>query len=238
VAIAVGLMASGVSSTTTAQGDPSPSASPTPIAPPVGDLDAGTYYLENPYASCARGCADYRGLTFTVPDGWTAMDGLVAKHLGEAGEVAFSVWTVDRVYADACHWQTSVLHPFDLPHGHDANGMVFEEGYEHPLITQAGRLASAPTQFEQDDRWILRIELVTPAELDLATCDQGQFRSWTGVGGDVNSHHAPGQVDVVYLVDVDRRPLLIDASYQPGSTDENRSELEDVLASMLWGYGD
>jgi len=59
----------------------------------------------------------------------------------------------------------------------------------------------------------LRIDLSVPANLNISTCDKGQFRSWpvsyngAEVGSadllavdDANSHNAPGQLDTVYMV--------------------------------------
>jgi hypothetical protein len=221
-----------------ALGEPTPA--PSPVAMPVaGALEAGTYFIENPYRSCEAGCSMYRGVTVTLPDGWAVSDGLVSKHLGQPDEMAFSIWTVDGVYADACHWQDSALRPLDhVGYRQDASGgVVIVGGDENALVIQAGRIASAPTPGSQDGRYLMRIELAIPADLDLATCDGGELRSWTGVGGDVKAHHVPGQVDIVSMVDVDRRPLVIDASYLPATTEEDRAQLEAILASMLWGYG-
>jgi hypothetical protein len=80
-----------------------------------------------------------------------------------------------------------------------------------------------------------RIDLSVPADLDLATCDRGEFRSWTewDVVGGANAHNAPGQIDVVYMVDVDRRALVIDASHMPRASEADLAELEAILASIV-----
>ena len=80
-------------------------------------------------------------------------------------------------------------------------------------------------------------ELSVPVDLDIASCDRGQYRSWTEweVVDGANAHHVPGQVDVVYMLDVDRRPFVIDATYRLESTAADRAELDAVLASMfMW----
>lgn len=48
-----------------------------------------------------------------------------------------------------------------------------------------------------------------------------------------DSHYAPGQLDAVYMVDVDRRTLVIDASHMPASTQADLAELKAILASMI-----
>lgn len=215
---------------------------PMDLATP-GDLPAaallapGTYSARNPYSdrdpvrSCERGCADYRVLTFDLPAGWATRNGLVYKHLGEQTEVAFSVWTPDMVYLDACQWRESALAELLDIHDH---GRQPELG-STALMSQVGRSASSPSVVTVGGQMALRIELTIPAELDIAGCDRGEFRSWTewDVDGGANSHHAPGQTDVVYIVDVDRRPFVIDASHLPGASPEDLAELEAILASMV-----
>ena len=213
---------------------------PSPKFPPAIALDPGTYFLPNPYTdddpvrSCARGCADYKQIIFTLPAGWTIRDGLVAKHRDQPGEVAFSAWTVDQVYADPCHWQAGVL-----------GSAPGEQDLATRLRNEAGRDPSAPTEVSLGGVPALRIELSTPTQLDTASCDGGEFRSWSEWDVDgTNSHNAPGQLDVVYVVDVDRRPLVIDASHMPAASKQDLAELEAVLASMIidrgpaWGAPD
>ena len=221
-------------------------ASPVPL-PSAGALAPGTHLLANPYTddnpvrSCARGCADYRWIVVTVPVGWATRDGLVSKHLDQANEVAFSVWTPDQVYDDPCHWQGSTLSPLDLVnHTHDASGIVFLGDRAGGLAHQAGLGVSDLTQLTIGGQLALKVELTVPAQLDLATCDRGEYRSWTewDVVGGANSHHAPGQIDVVYEVDVDRRPLVIDATHMPGASASDVAELDAILASMFIDRGE
>jgi hypothetical protein len=81
----------------------------------------------------------------------------------------------------------------------------------------------------------VRIDLSVPASLDIATCDKGQFRSWTvlQVPDGANAHHVSGQLDSVYEIDLDRGPLLIDASHMPGTSKADLAELQSILASMI-----
>lgn len=224
-----------------------PSGGPIPL-PSAGSLAPGTYSLANPYAvgnpvrNCDRGCADYRQIIFTLPAGWATSDGLVYKHLGEPGEVAFSAWTVDQVYADPCHWQGSTLSPLDLvDHSHDQTGAIVLAPGAGGLANQALRGPSprALTPATLGGQSALRIDLSVPAGLDISTCDNGQFRSWTEwkVVDGADSHYATGQLDTVYEIDVDRRPLVIDASHMPATSREDRAELDAVLTSMVIDRG-
>jgi hypothetical protein len=75
---------------------------------------------------------------------------------------------------------------------------------------------------------------MVPTDLAVSSCDNGQYRTWAewGVEDGGNSHHAAGQVDLVYVVDVDRRALIIDVSHMPGSSAEDLAELDAIVASM------
>ena len=204
-----------------------------PLQLQAGPAAPGTYFLANPYVdsdpvrSCTRGCSDYQRVILTLPAGWASTDdGLVYKYLHEPREVTFSVWTVDQVYADPCHWERSTLSPLDV-------GLIPRR--EGGLANQLGRNASEITYVTLGGVFAWRIDLWVPRELDLTTCDRGELRSWTewDVVDGANFHHAPGQIDVVYMLDVDRRSLVIDATHMPGTSAGDLAELEAILASMI-----
>jgi hypothetical protein len=81
------------------------------------------------------------------------------------------------------------------------------------------------------DNWATLFE---ETDLDIRTCDLGEYRAWTEwhVPGGANAHFTAGQVDDVYLIDVDRRALVIDATYRLGSSPADVAELEQILASI------
>jgi hypothetical protein len=224
-------------------------ANPIPLPKAGPPLAPGTYFLANPYSgnnlplNCNRGCAVYQRIIFTLPAGWAISNGLVYKHLNQPGEVAFSAWTVDQVYADPCHWQGSALSPLDLAHGtyDDPSRGITLAPYYGGLANQAlrGLLPRALTQVKLGGVNALRVDLSVPANLDISTCDKGEFRSWTvwEVVDGADSHYAPGQLDAVYMVDVDRRALVIDASHMPATSPADLAELKAILASMIIDRG-
>ncbi len=210
-----------------------------PALPTNGPVPPGTYSV----AKQRGATSDYRRLIVTLPNGWAISDGLVHKRLDQLDEMAFSVWTgVSSVYDDPCNWQESSVSELDLgddqvhENFHEAtSGSTIAKPLHGGLANQVGRNASELTQVELGGESALQVELSVPVELDLATCDQGQFRSWMGLSatGDANAHHSPGQIDVVYMVDVDRSALVIDASHMPATSASDLAELEAILASMI-----
>jgi hypothetical protein len=268
-AFAVALLASACATAAPSTAAPSVPVSPVPHpaipVPKTGDVYPGTYYLANPNAdstgNCVSPCSAYRQILFTLPAGWSTKDGLVYKHLGEPGEVAFSAWAVRDVFDDPCHWRGSALSPLDIRHQTGfVNDAIVLAPYVGGLANQAlrGPLPRALTSLTFAAVWsggsgrlsALQINLSVPAQVDLSTCDKGQFRSWPVAyngteltsGGALaddgaNFHHVSGQMDTVYMVNVDRWPLVIDVSHMPGSSPADVAELKSIAASMVIDQG-
>jgi len=80
----------------------------------------------------------------------------------------------------------------------------------------------------------VRVELSVPVGLDIDSCEDGAYVAWpsSGAGAPGNRNHVAGQTDIVYLVDVDLAPLLIDASYRADSSPGDIRELRSVLGSI------
>jgi hypothetical protein len=269
LAVAIGatlfFAARSLHSTSVVPADPVVPANPVPL-PKSGNLLPGTYFLANPNVdanrNCVRACSAYHRIIFTLPAGWTTKDGLVSKHLGQPGNLAFSAWSVRDVFADPCHWQQSVLSPIDSAHSsyNAATGALIVAPYNGGLANQAlrGPLPRALTLVTLASVWggvservtALRIDLSVPANLNISTCDKGEFQSWPvayngteiatadllpDAGAD--SYFASGQLDTVYIVNVDRWPLVIDASHVPGSSEADLAELKAILASMIIDRG-
>lgn len=227
------------SATPSPQAADSSSLAATPL-PEAGDLPPGTY--DWPLSSgVPRGMVfrDER-LLVTVPSGWAASEGMIHKNINQPGEVALGVWGIDEIYDDPCSWQSSSRSTRDLRQlvfGFDeiAIGSTVVEPVEGGLSNQVGRDASELTKVELGGVPALRVELTTPAEFDLAACDQGEFRSWTATGGgDAPDRQAPGQIDVVYLSWLEPIRLAIVASHLPAASAADQAELDAIVASMVF----
>ena len=213
---------------TGAQSTPSPTASPvptpTPSLPATGKLNAGTYYFDETPVR----------LTFTVPTGWSAAESFVYKDRGSVspayapgggpGDVALISWTVSHVYGDACHWGGTLV---------DAGSTVDE--LVGALKAQKSRVASTPTDVLLGGIPSRQVVMTTPADLDLATCNNAVVRFWPDPGpneaGGLCCTKA-GSVDVVYVVDVAGHRLAVVARHQADSLAADLAELDDVVASL------
>jgi hypothetical protein len=89
-----------------------------------------------------------------------------------------------------------------------------------------------------------------PVDINFSDCDMGPgdtfgwFESWTGNwlynAPDRQSNtpdryqQGPGQVDRLWILDVEGRRLVVDATYMPGSTDQDRAVLQQVVDSIAF----
>jgi len=212
-------------SPTALAGAASPSGPPAPSAIDAavrlsgnGSLAAGRYYLDDRHFTNAS------RLIFTVPAGWTTEEyGELYKDRGEPGEVKFITWVLTHVFSDVCQWGNLV----------DVGTTVDE--LVPVLMEQKGREASAPTTVTVGGFPAKRLVLTVPADLDTATCTNGVLRYWPAPGPDLSDGDCcapPGSTDWVYVVDVAGNRLVVVARQHPGSSAENRAELQGVVDSI------
>jgi hypothetical protein len=167
-------------------GNPNTEASPSPVSTPralyEGALEAGVY-------------ATGHGLdaTIAIQAGWTSIEQRgVAKDTASGGMVV-SFWPFpgdfNVVYTDPCNWSTTVIEP---PVGPTVDDLA------NALAAQQMRGDATPVDVTIDGYSGKYLDMTVPSDIDFSTCDQAEFRSWEG-----RSHQGPGQVDRVYILDVD-----------------------------------
>jgi hypothetical protein len=231
---------------------PSPTATPSPLAPPalpstfgslgpatsvrIGSLDPGRYEYDN---------VDGQGfnLQFTVPAGWTWNGRYLSKGgVGLPGGAAIYFFGGPlQVHADPCHW-TAV--PSTRPSGTAADIVA-------ALRAQPSRNAAGATDRPFGPWPGAAIGLSVPDDVVLATCDAGQYRSW-GPEANARSQEGPGQRDLVWAIDISgvgvtnaqgsliATPapggLVIDAASFPGTPADVMSEIEAILGSIYIGH--
>ena len=216
-------------STTTAVAERDALTELAPFGEP-GALAAGTY-------SGPLGPAQW---TVTVPEGWewfydilwADLDGLPDyQHLGGPGEVALGWWEVESVFADPCHWKSSLLDP---PVGATVDELA------SAFAGQVGRDGSEPTDVVLGGYPARRVELSTPADLDVASCDEGAYREFLRPGespsvppGPEETPIAGGQFHVLYILDVGGARWVLRTWHRTDASAQNLAELETMLASIV-----
>jgi hypothetical protein len=196
-----------------------PTATPIPLVT-GGALEPGTYVVRTLDPAFD---ASHR-ITIDVPDGYEGSEeGFAVLRLGRTGQMAVSAWVVGDVYADPCRWSSTRLDPSPVS---SVDALVAA------LASQRGVRASTPTDVTVDGFAGKYMERTVSAGINLGECDGAEFRPW--VGSDAGARFVePGQRDLLWIVDVDGVPLVIDASLGgPGASAQDRAEHIQIAESV------
>ena len=216
-----------------------PTSSPSPAPTPgSSDLPADVLPLgAGPHTADVMGTGSYPGYTVVVPAGWYDLGGrFVIKYPQSlsvpAPVLGLSVWDVGQVFRDPCHWQSSGFDP-----GPTVADLVTA------LAAQPGRNASGPGEVTLAGHAGRCLELSVPAYLkssiwgDFDACDidsegHRDYVAWLGNG--VGSRHAvvPGQVERLWILDVNGQRLVVAATYSPDTPANDREDLQYIVDSL------
>lgn len=207
------------------------SASPTvgsaTLATGSEQLDAGTYVLD--LDAWASGVERYPNVTIMLPDGWANIDSL-GVNTGQGGPhwMGITFWDVGEVFAHPCQWKGKMIQPG--PTAADLATVLAER----PL-----RDATEPVDVVVDGYAGKEMEWSVPDHIDFSTCDTFEgdnfFESWDAAAGSWASdryQQGPGQVDRLWILDVNGERLVIDAMYMPSTDAKDRAELGQVMESI------
>jgi hypothetical protein len=190
---------------------PTPTATPQPL--PLGEtnLQPGTYRLTS------AGLNAY----ITVPAGWRNL-GQSGVNGGSSDDMFIVFWPnpddFNEVYTDPCNWSTTIIDP---PVGPTVDDLA------NALAAQAMRGDAVPTAVTIDGYEGKYLEMSVPTDMDLASCDEGEFRSWLG-----RYHQGPGQIDRVYILDVDGQRRVLTVNHMPGASEAELAELQAIVDSI------
>lgn len=211
--------------------DPTATPEPTATATPVGLLPEGPHVLT---AGDAPEGQPSLSVTVNIPaPNWYGdpAGGFVLKNnKAEAPDGAgLIVFFGDLyVYGDPCQWSTT------RP---DTPATTVDE-LVAALAAQASRDASEPVDITVDGYSGKSITLRVPEDAVFGECDRGTFGSWGVPGGDPSPyryHQDPGQIDEVWVVDVDGVLAVIDFSHYEGTPAEHVAELRAIVESITFG---
>ena len=197
---------------------PTPSATRIPSVTD-GALEPGTYVmrtLDPDFDSSHQ-------ITVNVPDGYEGDDGgWVVRKQGRVSQTAVSVWRIGDVYGDACKWSSTRLDP---PPVSSVDALAAA------LAGQRGLRVSTPTDVTVDGYAGTQMERTVPSGTNLDECNGAEFRLWLDTAGG-QRYVDPGQHDLLWIVDVDGVPLVIDAAVGPGNSAQTQAELIRIAESI------
>jgi hypothetical protein len=145
-----------------------------------------------------------------------------------AGMIAFDEGEY-YVYGDPCQWSTTIP---------DAPATTVDE-LVAAMTAQASRDASEPVDITVDGYAGKSITLHVPDNANFSECDQGEFASFgmatTDPDGLYRTHQGPGQIDELYIVDVNGVLAVIDIAYYEATPQSVVDELHAIVESTTFG---
>jgi len=211
-----------------------PTSTPTPTATASPTQAAGL--PEGPFA-LTDGSVGTGGVpaTVTIPGpGWHGEpdSGVLCKGADECadppdGAGMIGPWFGEfYVYGDPCEWSTTTP---------DEPATTVDE-LVSALTNQASRDASAPVDVTLGGYEGKFITLHVPEDADFAACDRGYFGSWAVPGDPTPSryHQGPGQIDLLWIVDLDGVLTVMDASHYDQTPANDVDELRAIVESMTF----
>jgi hypothetical protein len=187
---------------------------------------APEYLLEGPKTPLAAGTYQ---MSFYAEPGVETPDALVEVPSGYENELGWYVvsndggeflglWTVGRVYNNPCRLGKSTYH---YP-GPSVQNLA------DALVAQRSTRAAAPEPVTLDGYDGLYVEILSPP--DLSKCVK-VADLWGDPGG--RGIYNDGQVDMVWILDVNGQRLVVDAAYSAKSTrPSDRDDLNSMVESL------
>ena len=234
VVLVVGAQFFGSPSNLGSGGGPSPTPPPTatPEPTPQGLLPEGPHNL------WSRDLGVTISVTIPAP-GWNGEpgEGTLAKNdYGDApdgaGLIVFAqtndllVGLGDLyVYGDPCHWASTKP---------DTPVTTVDEAVT-ALANQASRDATTPVDVTVDGHAGKYITLHVPDNAVFSDCDQGEFRTFVEGDDSARYHQDPGQIDKLWIVDVDGQPAILDIAWYDGTPQAVVDEMEAIVESITFG---
>jgi hypothetical protein len=221
-----------------------PSQAPASVEPttsPDDSLAAGPFLVFDGAAQSAP-FDDGPPVTVTIPArGWTAIPEYSAITKGDQGDppdgAGAALLTGDTgadglyVYRDPCHWQSTT----------PINPATTVDEIVDALAAQESRDATAPLDVTvggyAGKSITLHVPNTAPIRADaFKDCDQDTFATYgvEGLEGPSRYQQGPGQVDEFWILDVNGKLVILDATYNPATPAELIDELRTIVQSATF----
>jgi len=137
------------------------------------------------------------------------------------------VGTAFDVYGDPCQWKSTIP---------ETPATTVDE-IATALAAQASRDGSEPVDVNVNGYTGKKITLHVPDDAVDDNCDQGTFASY-GIAGAYPSrtHQGPGQVDELWILNVNQAVVIIDAMYRADTPAELIDEMRTIAESATFGW--
>jgi hypothetical protein len=180
-------------------------------------------------------------VTVNLPMGWEAAGPSMYLKRASAGPVGLSIgaYSIQHVNTFPCRWASLTYTDTAYPHtaaglavalsafwGQDPNQVPFFSNSTIAPISSRPR----PTAIGGHPAWY--VEVLIPSVLDFSQCDADQLVLWESADGSVRNALGPGEIDRLWVVDLDGAPVEIDAAMPLLASPSDRAELQAIVDSV------
>lgn len=177
------------------------------------------------------GDGDHPGYTVEAPDGWSSLDGAFVIKEGPF-TLGMGVWDVGRVPMHPCRWKETEVEPG--PTVDDLVETLTAKRLRDPSTPTDVTLAGHEGRYVE---WSVPDGWVVTGDSQFRGCDDGgdgleDFVSWWGTDGGERYQQEAGQIDRLWILDVDGQTLVVEATHSADTPAADLQELEQVVASL------
>ena len=186
-----------------------------------------------PIEATFEGAGTYPTVSVTASSPpWSLFKGFAVTN-DAGGGMGISFWDVGDVPRNPCH-----------PIGHESDPGPTVDDLVAALEAQSMRHATAPTDVTLAGysgkylEWSVPADMKMTGDSNFRGCDVQSdgfrnFVSWEGAGGvGQRWQQMPGQVDRLWILDVNGQRLVVDASYSPDTTQAQLDEEDRIVQSL------
>jgi hypothetical protein len=173
------------------------------------------------------------GITITMAPGWQVDDhGRLYKgtEVNDVPEAMLMVWSFPHgtrfhVWGDPCRWEST----------QPRTPATSVDEFAAALAAQKSRGASTPTNVMIDGYAGKSITLLVPDDVVFDDCDGQGFQTYgTDVDPGARSQQGPGQLDQLWLVNVDGSIVVMDAMYRRDTPPDWVAEMRTMVQSITF----
>jgi hypothetical protein len=154
----------------------------------------------------------------SVPEGYEAIGGGTGVGADDLARYLW-VWDVNSVFAHPCDASPQPVGP---------SVADLAEALSAPSL----RASTDPVPVTVGGYDGMYVELTVPDEVDASACPSGIFSLWPGRAQ--RYREILGQVDMVWIVDVDGQRLVFDAAHLPDAGPDEVAELEEMVTTATF----
>jgi len=184
--------------------------------------------------------------TLLGQEGWIGRQHGIASDAGSSPSARLAWSSIATVYVDPCHWETSKLGTVAPPLMRDQDGMTAALTAWWPTATDskvsadykpapfAPVVTASPKAIGWNGLLVEELELTVPSDLDVASCDRGEYRLWEIQDGPPPSAR-PGEHLQLDVIDFKPGLLVVEKSSLPNASPAVLEQLRDSAGSLWIG---